>query len=268
MSNPLITVVPLVPNLALPHSAPARTRFPIPAGYGVQEQCLPFTAASGLGLLIASPISFGFCVPEEAPDGCRTFRSPLERPSGAGTFSDPRVFYVFDNPECSFLGNAYHFEGIPVDGSPTILEPGISFFDRPDQQHLFKLHLPYVWRTPESVDTLFLPLLNRAPAHGLGVQSGLVETDWYSSPVNLIIAKPRRSTHVVVGDPVAHAILINRSLRKVALQVAASHSRLNRETRRGLAEWDKKHAKDRHAYKIMARDSQDSLEPSRAKRSE
>ena len=105
------------------------------------------------------------------------FGSPLDRPDDGERFSDPRVFYVFDNPECRFRGNAYQFEGIPVDGSPAI-EAGISFFDRPDQQHLFKLHLPYIWRTPEAVDTLFLPLLNRS-ANGLAIQSGLVETDRY-----------------------------------------------------------------------------------------
>ena len=260
MSNPTVTVVPLVPNLALPQPASARTRFPIPAGYGVQEQCLPFTAASALGFLIASPIRFGLCIPEEAPEGCRMFRSPLDRPDEAGRFSDPRVFYVFDNPECRFRGNAYQFEGIPVDGSPTIREPGLSFFDRPDQQHLFKLHLPYIWRTPEAVDTLFLPLLNRS-ANGLEIQSGLVETDWYPSPVNLILAKPSGPVHFLVGDPVAHAILILRNLRRVAPEVAPPHSRLSRETRKGLAEWDKRHAQDRSAYKMLARGRQDRVGP-------
>ena len=186
------------------------------------------------------------------------FRSPFDRGSGAREFPDPRVFYVFDNPGCCFVGNAYHFEGIPVDGSATILEPGISFFDRPDQQHLFKLHLPYVWRTPESVDTLFLPLLNRS-ANGLEIQSGLVETDWYPSPVNLIVAKPPGAVHFLMGDAVAHAVLINRNHRRVALEAAASHSRLHRETRKGLAQWDQTHAKDRSAYKIMARDRQDEV---------
>ena len=73
-----------------------------------------------------------------------------------------------------FVGNAYTFADLPA-GSP-VLEPGISFFDREDQQDRFKLHLPYVWRTPQEIDTLFLPSLNR-PSRGLEVQSGLVETD-------------------------------------------------------------------------------------------
>lgn len=259
MSTPSVTIVPLVPNLAHPRPASARTRSPIPAGYGVQEQCVPFTAASALGFLIGSPIRFGLCIPEEAPKGCRMFRSPLDRPDDGGRFSDPRVFYVFDNPECRFHGNAYQFEGIPVDGSPVIIEAGISFFDRPDQQHLFKLHLPYIWRTPEAVDTLFLPLLNRS-AKGLEVQSGLVETDWYPSPVNLILAKPPGAVHFLVGDPVAHAILIPRNFRGLTPEVAPSHSRLTRETRKGLAEWDKQHAQDRSAYKMLARVRQDRVE--------
>ena len=53
----------LVPDPVLPVSAPASTRTHVPRGYGVQEQCLPFTAAASAGLLIKSPISFGFCPP-------------------------------------------------------------------------------------------------------------------------------------------------------------------------------------------------------------
>lgn len=246
MSEASVRLVPLVPNLVLPQPATARTRSPIPAGYGVQEQCLPFTAASALGFLIGSPIRFGYAKPEEAPEGCRMFRSPLDVPA------EQRVFYVFDNPDCRFRGNAYSIEGVPADGSAPFAEPGISFFDRPDQQHLFKLHLPYVWRTPEAIDTLFLPLINRA---GLGfeVQCGLVETDWYPSPVNLILSRPPGATHVAVGDPVAHAILIPRDLRRPALEVAEPHARLHRETRKALAQWDEQHNRDRAAYKVLAR---------------
>jgi uncharacterized protein DUF6065 len=249
-----VTIVPLVPNVALPHPASAHTRTHIPAGYGVQEQCLPFTAASALGFLIPSPIRFGLCSPLEVPQGCHPLRSPLDRPAGDGHFADPRVLYVADHPDCRFRGNAYEFEGIPVEGSPIIREPGLSFFDRADQQDLFKLHLPYVWRTPEMVDTLFLPLLNRSD-HGLEVQSGLVETDWYASPVNLVLRKPPApvSVHFGAGDPVALAILLPRQVRRPALEVAPSHARLSRETRKSLAEWDKQHARDRSAYKTLAR---------------
>ncbi len=248
MSDPFVTIIPLVPNLTLPSPAPPRTRSKIPEGYGVQEQCLPFTAASSLGVLIPSPIRFGLCNPEDAPAGCRTFRSPVE-----ASHEDRRVFYVFDNPECLFRGNAYQLEELPDKNSPTILEPGISFFDRSDQQHLFKLHLPYIWRTDQEVDTLFMPLVNRA-GKGVGVVCGLVETDWYSSPVNLILAKPAGPVHFVIGDPVAHAIFIPRQLRRAGVTVAPTHSRLSRETRKAVAEWDRDHGKERSLYKTLARD--------------
>ena len=248
MSDPVVTIIPLVPNLILPSPASPRTRSQIPEGYGVQEQCLPFTAASGLGVLVPSPVRFGLCSTEEVPEGARTFRSPVQ-----SSEPEPRVFYVFDNPECLFRGNAYQLEELPDKNSPPILEPGISFFDRADQQHLFKLHLPYIWRTDEEVDTLFLPLLNRV-GKGAEVQCGLVETDWYSSPVNLILVKPAGSLHVVIGDLVAHAIFIPRRLRRAGVTVAPLHSRLSRETRKAVAEWDRDHAKERSLYKTLARD--------------
>ena len=102
-----VTLVPLVPNVRLPRVSSARTRAAVPSGYGVREQCLPFTAASALGVLIPSPIRFGLCRPEELPLGCRSFRSPLEQPEPQGRFGDPRLFYVFDDPDCAFSGNAY-----------------------------------------------------------------------------------------------------------------------------------------------------------------
>src|SRR6187549_3999136 len=112
MTNPTasVTIVPLVPTRFLPQAASAHTRAAIPSGYGVQEQCLPFTAASALGFLIPSPIGFGLCAPPELPHGCRAFRSPLDRPAAGGHFADPRVFYVVDNPDSRFRGNAYEFE--------------------------------------------------------------------------------------------------------------------------------------------------------------
>lgn len=243
-----VTIVPLVPGVALPQPAPARTRPSIPPGYGVQEQCLPFTAASALGFLIPSPIDFGLCPPADTPRGARAFRSPVPSRS-----ADERVFYIVDRPECRFTGNAWELDAIPAPGSATqsIREPGLSFFDREDQQDLFKLHLPYLWRTPESVDTLFLPLLNRPAA--LTVLSGLVETDWYGNPVNMILRKPEGSVHFCAGDPIAQAILIPRELRRPGIEVAAGHSRVARESRKELAEWLRQHAGNRSAYKILAR---------------
>jgi len=189
---------------------------------------------------------------DELPSGCRAFRSPIEKPDAQGRFTDPRVFYVFDNHECRFEGNAYELASSASSGRPSSgVEPGISFFDREDQQHLFKLHLPYVWRTPDSIDTLFAPLVNRRNV--FGVQSGLVETDWYPSPVNLILGKPGGSVHVQIGEPLAQAIFIPRNLRRPELEIAADHSRASRDGRRRLAEWDQQHAADRSAYKRLAR---------------
>jgi hypothetical protein len=112
MTTPAVTatIVPLVPNSILPQPASAHTRPSIPPGYGVQEQCLPFTAASALGFLILSPIRFGLSPPFEVPPGSRAFRSPLDRAAADGRFADPRVFYVVDNQDCRFCGNAYEFE--------------------------------------------------------------------------------------------------------------------------------------------------------------
>lgn len=256
-----LTIVPLVPSAALPCAASARTRTSVPSGYGVQEQCLPFTAASALGVVIPSPIRFGCCVPEQLPNGCRAFRSPLNRPAADGSYAEPRVFYVFDDPDCRFAGNAYAFEGVSASGSPAsgVQEPGLSFFDRDDQPNLIKLHLPYIWRTPDGVDTLFLPLLNRA-APGLQVQCGLVETDWYASPVNLVLDLPSGPVHVGIGDPVAQAIFVPRSWRRPALEFASEHDQFSLDTRKGLADWDQRHAEDRSVYKVLARSAQGRVE--------
>ena len=247
MSDPLteFQIVPLVPNLELPRRASPKTRSDVPTGYGIQEQCLPFTAASALGFLIPSPIHFGHCPDSDVPKGCRSFRSLLPV---AGPYAD-WVFYVQDDPRCNFSANAYSLIDLPSVGP--ILEPGISFFDREDQQDMFKLHLPYIWRTPPEIDTLFVPLLNRK-AHSFEVQSGLVETSWYSNPVNMVLRKAPKPVHVDVGQDVAQAILISRKVQGPQLEVAASHSRLTREIRKLFVEWHAQHATDRSAYKILA----------------
>jgi hypothetical protein len=247
-----LKLIPLVPNVALPRAAPARTRMSVPPGYGVQEQCLPFTAASALGVIIPSPIRFGFCTLENLPSGCRAFRSPANKPDASGNYAEPRVLYVFDNPACRFAGNAYELGGVSGQGSSAVQEPGLSFFDRDDQSTLIKLHLPYIWRTPDSVDTLFLPLLNRT-GPGIEVKCGLVETDWYASPVNLVLGLPPGSLHVGIGDPVAQAIFVPRTLRRPLLESVSEHDQLNLAARTGLADWDRRHAEDRSLYKVLAR---------------
>jgi hypothetical protein len=254
VDSALFTIVPLVPNVRLPRVASARTRATVPSGYGIREQCLPFTAASALGVLIPAPIRFGLCRPDELPLGCRAFRSPLEQEEPDGGFVDPRLFYVFDDPDCGFSGNAYQLTGDPRPASCSSkrLEPGLSFFDRKDQQSLFKLHLPYIWRTPVGLDALFLPPLNRS-AHGFGVACGLVETEWYASSVNLILGKPPGSVHVAAGDPIAQVILVPRGLRRSTLEVATTDSQLYTQMLTDRAQWDRQLAEDRSAYKMLAR---------------
>jgi hypothetical protein len=246
-------IIPLVQNLQLPRLASPRTRNVVPPGYGVQEQCLPFTAAAGLGLVIPSPIEFGHCPAQAVPDGCVAFRSPIR---SIGPTAD-WVFFVRDDARCGFVGNAYRIEH-PAAASHA-LEPGISFFDRDDQQDLFKLHLPYVWRTPADMDVLFVSLLNRS-GPGLEVLAGLVETDWYASPVNLVLRVSGTPVHVHAGDDLAQAILIARQQRHPEYVVAPSHARVTRDAFNALREWQAHHARDRSAYKVLARSHQGRLE--------
>jgi Family of unknown function (DUF6065) len=254
-----VQVFPLVPKAVLPTPAPATMRSHVPAGYGVQEQCLPFTAATALGFLIGSPIAFGLCAPRDVPPDARAFRSPIDKPSPDGTFLDERVFYVKDNIYCRFIKNAFTLEPLEIadaQGKRSFapVQPGLSFFDRDDQLELFKIHLPYMWLTPPDVDILFLPTINRS-TQGLTVLSGLVETDWYASPVNLVVRKPAgdQSVHMAVGDPIAQAIFVARSNRRPTLQVIAPHARAGRNFRGRFAEWYQQHAEDRSAYKKLAR---------------
>jgi len=249
-----INILALVPGVALPTAAPAVARSEIPPGYGVQEQCLPFTAATALGFLINSPLAFGFCLPSDAPAGVRTFSSPFDASPQQG--QDERLFYVKDDPSCRFLKNAFTVDPIEIAGKQllTPVLPGISFFDREDQRDLFKIHLPYIWRTPPDVDTLFLPGINR-PNQTLEVLIGLVETDWYAHPVNMVIRRPPvgKSLHIASGEPIAQAVFIARSQRRPSLKILASHARLTRDLRSELVQWYKAHEQDRSAYKKIAR---------------
>lgn len=248
-----VEIYPLAPRLPLPARASGRTRAEVPAGYGVQEQCLPFVAAAALGLLIPSPVTFGLCRPGDLPSGAHAFRSPLDRPGPDGRWVDERVFYVVDRPESRFVLNAYTVSGFPPPASE-VREPGLSFFDRSDQSDLFKLHLPYIWRTQTGLDTLFLPLLNRA-GRGLEIVSGLVETDWYANPVNLVLRKPAsgHSVHVAAGEPIAQAILVARELRPAEISLVPEHARAARRFRAELCEWYRSKQADRSAYRRLAR---------------
>lgn len=254
-----VQVFPLVAGVVLPAAAQPTTRQQIPSGYGVQEQCLPFTAANALGLLIKSPITFGLCLPKDVPQGAHAFRSPLERAGQLPASNDERVYYVKDDPGCRFIRNAFTFDPLETVGARgrsqfAPVQPGISFFDREDQSDLFKLHLPYLWRTPPEVDALFLPAINRR-TEGLTMLSGLVETDWYANPVNLIFRKPPPGVfaHIAAGDIVGQVIFLTRSQRRPTIKVLASHARLARDLRAALVEWYQQHAQDRSVYKKLAR---------------
>jgi hypothetical protein len=69
---------------------------------------------------------------EDLPGGCRAFRSPANKPDAAGNYAEPRVFYVFDNPEVRFALNAYELRGISGEGSSAapVQEPGSAFRSR------------------------------------------------------------------------------------------------------------------------------------------
>jgi hypothetical protein len=115
-----VNLLPLVPGLRLPTAAPAVARSYIPPGYGVQEQCLPFTAATALGCLIKSPITFGLCSLDDVPLGVNTFRSPFDakrQQRHEYAREDERLFYVKDDPSCRFLKNAFMVDPIEIAGS-------------------------------------------------------------------------------------------------------------------------------------------------------
>jgi antitoxin (DNA-binding transcriptional repressor) of toxin-antitoxin stability system len=166
------------------------------------------------------------------------------------------VFYVKDDPTRGFVKNAFTLDVLDdrKNGWFGPQQPGISFFDREDQLDLFKLHLPYIWRTPPQVDALFLPVINRS-SRGLTMLSGLVETDWYASQVNLVFGQSPagHSVHVNAGEPVAQIIFLPRSHRRPSLKVLASHARVARDLRTELAAWYRQHAADRSAYRKLAR---------------
>jgi hypothetical protein len=249
-----VQILPLVPNVLLPVAATASTRPHVPAGYGVQEQCLPFTAATSLGLLIRSPITFGLCSAKDVPPGAHGFRSPLD-PDGR---SDPRMFFVKDDPDCRFARNAFGLTPIAFrdpKGRRNILrnvQPGLSFFDRPDQQAMFKIHLPFVLRTPAGMNSLFTAAINRESP--LVIAAGLVDTDWYAHPVNLVARKPAHGDlHVAAGDVIAQVVFVPRDARKADARLVTSGSAEERAAQQDLLTWYARHAQDRSAYKRLAR---------------
>ena len=259
-----IRVLPLVPEVPLPRRAPAAVRARVPAGYGVQEQCLPFTAANALGLEVPAPFSFGLCPPAEVPGDARAFRPPAPADDG-----DARVFYVRDRPASRYKGNAWTFDALPFEderGKRDVMrpvQPGLSFFERADQAGLFKLHLPWVLRTPPRVDSVFSAPINRSAGRGapLQVLTGLVETDWYAHPVNLVLRKPAAgSLRVQAGDIVAQVHFVHREARRAEVQVLQPRSAEAAVLHAELLRWFVDHARDRSAYRRLARSHQGRIE--------
>ena len=248
-----IEVHPLVPDPVLPTAAPPSTRAEVPQGYGVQEQCLPFTAAASAGLLIRAPFSFGFCDPASVPAAARGFAAPFRSSAHDAAY----CFYIQDRPSSRFAGNAFRQRLFPMlirresTHLHNAVHPGLSFFDRSDQAAMFKLHLPYVLRTPEGVDSLFLSPINRPGP--LQIVSGLVETDWYAHPVNLVAHLPPGPIHVTAGDVVAQVVFVHRSARAARISVVDPSSAPSQVLQHDLLRWYVAHNQDRSAYKKLAR---------------
>jgi hypothetical protein len=248
-----ILILELCPNSLLPRAASPRLRQEVPPGYGVQEQCLPFTAATGLGLLIPAPISFGYCAPKDVPLRTRAFGSPVEARLPPGE-QDSRTYWVQDDPARGFAGNAFILHDGANAGAPGLLTPGISFFDRTDQIEFCKLHLPYILRTAPGCDLLFTPLLNRSGSGGFEVLSGLVEADWYPDPVNLVLRRPLAgAASIAAGEPIAQVIVTRREDRPTRLRQPPATSEEMRLLRQQRAQWQIEHAKNRSAYKAAGR---------------
>jgi hypothetical protein len=171
---------------------------------------------------------------------------------------DDRVFYVVDDAGCRFHGNAFDADPVPfvdaagqrAEGRPQ--QPGISFMDRADQATFFKLHLPWMLRTPAAVDSLFGPPLNR-PAP-LDVLPGLVETDWYAHPVNLVVRRPAQGAlHVQRGQLIAQVHFVAREHRRADIAVLERDSPEATDLRAELGTWFAAHRADRSAYRRLAR---------------
>lgn len=250
-----------VPFLA-PSPASPRTRTNPPSGPGIRERCLPFTAAAATGLVVPAPFGWGWSDPDDVPEGGRSFRSPV---TGAATRAD-RVFYVLDDVESRFEGNQFHpgQAALRLTGDAPI--PGLSFFDRPDQQDMVKVHLPYVWVTEPGIDVLFLDPINRFRTDGLRVLAGLVETAWYTNPVNLVLRLPvdrpvaDGSVHVEAGEALAQAVPIDSARRRPEVRVPAGHRRKARDVLKGVAGWRAAKARDRAAYQHAARSGHGRIE--------
>lgn len=250
---PRVSIVGLVSRFHAPRPPGARTRDAVPPGYGTREQCLPFTAAAALGLAIPAPFSWGVCEAAALPSRARAFRSPVR-----GELDDRRLCYVVDDVEFAFRGNQFRLAAEVVGRIGSAPIPGLSFFDRADQQHLLKVHLPYSWRTPDDLAVLFLSPINRPRADGLRVVAGVVETAWYANPVNLVveIPPPPAAVHVQAGDQMAQAVLVPSRASTPSVKVL-DEGRFARAQLDAIRTWRAVHARHRNAYKRLTRSGVD-----------
>lgn len=244
-----IEIISLVTKFRSPAPSSPRTREALPSGYGTREQCRPFVAAAAIGLSIPSPFAWGFCMPDDVPASARAFRSPV---SGGCT---ERLFYVQDDPGYGFSHNQFNIPDDVAQLAGPVVIPGLSFFNRSDQQDLVKLHLPYIFRTREDCGLLFLPPMNRSNSRELTVLSGLVETGWYTDAVNLVLQLPpaQESVHIDAGEPIAQVVPMFMDATRPNLVRQDQHLRKTRETLSAMSDWKALHQKDRSAYKRLSR---------------
>lgn len=244
-----ISVIALCDAIQRPVPASPRTRETVPPGYGRREQCRPFVAAAGAGLAIPSPFEWGYCLLDQVPQGTRSFRSPI--PGGCAR----RVFYVRDEPGRHFRKNQFDIPESVARHAGSLVIPGLSFFEGPDQQHMVKLHLPYILRTQSGAGLLFLPPINRARTDGLMLLSGLVETSWYAGAVNLVFELPQIDSpvHVGAGETIAQVLPLPMKAAKADAIFPERHRREVRNALEEHAEWHAIHGEDRSAYKRLAR---------------
>lgn len=247
----VVHVVGLTNRFVAPEPARPQTRPERPPGYGIREQCLPFAGAAALGIVIPSPFSWGVSLPSDVPSGGRSFTSPFGRPVN----DDNRVFYVIDDPGVGFVRNEYQLAQSVATRLGKLPMPGLSFFDRADQQSMIKIHLPYGWRSADGVDLLFTPPVNRPREDGFTVLSGLVEAAWYHNPVNLVGMIPPfpLQVHISKGEPIAQVIPVVADMRAIRVDIVESHRRDAREALDEIRTWHEVHRTDRSAYRRLSR---------------
>jgi len=162
---------------------------------------------------------------------------------------------VLDDAALCFRGNRFNLIPDVERRIGTAPIPGLSFFDRRDQQYMIKVHLPYSWRTGAEDVLLFLPPLNRPNLGGPFVLAGVVEAAWYANPVNLVLElpPPPAAVHVRAGDPLAQVLVLTGRSVTPALSLLDPAGPAALEQLEAIRKWREDHARDRSAYKRRVR---------------